>query len=105
MDDESIVGERFESSIDWDAEWKKVVEDRDQPLQRPGKYKSQPEIAAIKGINKTAKNVFEASQELKSKLPQATNIRSLQGDWKFWIGVIFILSFGLSILSAAGQTQ
>lgn len=104
-DDESLVGEQFESSVDWDAEWIKVVEDRDQPPQRPGKYKSQAEIAAIKATNKVAKNVFEASQDMKSKLPQAPSIRSLQGDWKFWIGIIVILSFGLSILSVAGQTQ
>ena len=30
------IGEQFEGSVDWDAEWKKVVENRDQPDKRPG---------------------------------------------------------------------
>ena len=66
--EEEVVGESYEGSVDWDAEWKKVVEDRDQPAERPGKYKSQAEIAAIKTTNKVAKNVFDASQEVKSKV-------------------------------------
>ena len=33
-------------SVDWDAEWQKVVKDQDQPSKRPGKYKTQAEIAA-----------------------------------------------------------
>lgn len=53
--EEEIVGESYEGSVDWDAEWKKVVEDRDQPAQRPGNYKSQAEIGAIKATNKVAK--------------------------------------------------
>ena len=85
-------------SVDWDAEWKKVVEDRDQPKQRPGQYKSQVEIEAIKATNKVAKNVFQASQEVKSNTVQ--NWSSLKGDWKFWIGILVIVSFGLSILTA-----
>lgn len=83
FDEELLVGEQFESSVDWDAEWKKVVANQDQPEKRPGKYKSQVEISAIKTTNKVAKNVFDASKELKSKLPSTPsvpNIRSLQGD-------------------------
>eukprot|EP00584_Thalassiosira_punctigera_P008975 CAMPEP_0172525752 /NCGR_PEP_ID=MMETSP1067-20121228/770_1 /TAXON_ID=265564 ORGANISM="Thalassiosira punctigera, Strain Tpunct2005C2" /NCGR_SAMPLE_ID=MMETSP1067 /ASSEMBLY_ACC=CAM_ASM_000444 /LENGTH=144 /DNA_ID=CAMNT_0013309091 /DNA_START=272 /DNA_END=703 /DNA_ORIENTATION=+ len=79
--EEEIVGETYEGSVDWDAEWKKVVEDRDQPTERPGSYKSQAEIAAIKATNKVAKNVYDASREAKAKLPSAPSIRSLQGDW------------------------
>ena len=82
VDEDAIVGERYEGSVDWDAEWKKVVENRDQPTQRPGKYRSQAEIVAIKATNKVAKNVFEASQDMKAKLPKAPSIRSLQGDWR-----------------------
>lgn len=97
------IGEQFEGSVDWDAEWKKVVENRDQPAKRPGpRYKSELEINAIKTTNKVAKNVFDASKEIKASLP---SIRSLQGDWKFWIGIIVVVSFGLSILSVSGQSQ
>lgn len=81
-DDDAFVGEKFEGSVDWDAEWKKVVENRDQPAQRPGKYKSQVEIAAIKTTNKVAKNVYDASREMKESLPKPPSIRSLQGDWR-----------------------
>ena len=105
--DEEIVGagDSYEGSVDWDAEWKKVVENRDQPEKRPGEYKSPAEIAAIKATNKVAKNVFDASQEMKSKMPQAPSMRSLQGDWRFWIGILVIVSFGLSILSATSTQQ
>ncbi|KAL3823401.1 hypothetical protein ACHAXA_004276 [Cyclostephanos tholiformis] len=102
--EEEIVGEQYEGSVDWDAEWRKVVQNRDQPTQRPGSYKSPVEIAAIKATNKVAKNVFDASQDMKSSLPSAPSIRSLQGDWRFWIGIIVILSFGLSILTATSST-
>mmetsp|Transcript_21094 Transcript_21094/g.50906 ORF Transcript_21094/g.50906 Transcript_21094/m.50906 type:complete len:182 (-) Transcript_21094:326-871(-) len=102
--EEEVVGDQYEGSVDWDAEWKKVVDDRDQPSQRPGNYKSPAEIAAIKATNKVAKNVFDASQDMKSNLPSAPSIRSLQGDWRFWIGILVILSFGLSILSATSST-
>jgi len=98
--EDEIIGDKYEGSVDWDAEWKNVVNDQNQPKQRPGNYKSQPEIAAIKATNKVAKNVYDASKEMKASLPAAPSIRSLQGDWRFWIGIIVIVSFGLSILTA-----
>lgn len=99
--EEEIVGEKYEGNVDWDAEWQKVVQNRDQPTTRPGNYKSPVEIAAIKATNKVAKNVFDASQDMKSNMPSALpSFQSLQGDWRFWIGIIVIVSFGLSILSA-----
>jgi len=101
--EDEVIGEQYEGSVDWDDEWKKVVQNRDQPEERPGKYKSQAEIATIKATNKVAKNVYEASQEAKAKLPTAPSIRSLQGDWRFWIGILLIVSFGLSVLSATSQ--
>ena len=100
--EEEMIGESYESSVDWDAEWKKVVKNQDQPAERPGNYKTPAEIAAIKATNKVAKNVFDASQEMKSKMP-APNMMALQGDWRFWIGIMVIVSFGLSILSATSQ--
>lgn len=103
--EEEMIGESFESSVDWDAEWKKVVKNQDQPSERPGQYKTQAEIAAIKATNKVAKNVFDASQEMKSKMPEAPNMMALQGDWRFWIGILVIVSFGLSILSATSTQQ
>jgi len=101
--EEEIIGEQYEGSVDWDSEWKKVVQDRDQPSQRPGKYKSEAEIAAIKATNKVAKNVYQATNEMKSNMPSAPSIRSMQGDWRFWIGILVIVSFGLSLLSATSM--
>lgn len=103
--EEEIVGEKYEGSVDWDAEWKKVVENRDQPSQRPGTYKSPVEISVIKATNKVAKNVFDASKDMKSNLPSVPSFRSLQGDWRFWIGMLLIVSFGLSILSVTSSTS
>jgi len=102
-DSDEIVGDQYQGSVDWDAEWKKVVEDRDQPAERPGKYKTQAEISAIKTTNKVAKNVYDASREVQSKIPSAPSIRSLQGDGRFWVGMLAILAFGLAILSATSS--
>jgi len=102
-DSDEIVGDQYQGSVDWDAEWKKVVEDRDQPAERPGKYKTQAEISAIKATNKVAKNVYDASREVQSKIPSAPSIRSLQGDGRFWVGMLAILAFGLAILSATSS--
>ena len=104
--DEKIisVGDSYEGSVDWDAEWKKVVENRDQPSQRPGNYKSPVEISVIKATNKVAKNVFDASKDMKANMLSVPSIRSLQGDWRFWIGMLLIVSFGLSILSVSSST-
>lgn len=107
-DDDFLGGDgEYEGSVDWDEEWKKVVKNKDQPEKRPGNYKSQAEIAAIKTTNKVAKNVYDASRDLKESMPRAPslpNIRSLSGDWKFWIGMIAIVSFGFAIISVSGQT-
>jgi hypothetical protein len=103
--EEEIVGETYEGTVDWDAEWRKVMENRDQPSQRPGNYKSPVEISVIKTTNKVAKNVFDASKDMKANMPSIPSIRSLQGDWRFWIGILLIVSFGLSILSVTSSTS
>lgn len=91
-----------DSNIDWDSEWKKVVQN-DGKLStgeaRPGKdyYKSEAEIATIKAANKAAVKASEVSSSAIEKLPQ---LNSFTGDWKFWIGILVIVSVGLSVLSA-----
>lgn len=76
--------EEYTGSVDWDAEWKKVVASEGQMStgsERPGKsfYKSEAEIAAIKATNKAAEKVVEASSGVANAMP---DIRSLSGDWK-----------------------
>lgn len=93
----------YKGDIDWDSEWKKVVANKDQPIERPGKdfYKSKAEISAIKAANKASEKVVEAA----SSIPSLPSFDSIKGDWKFWIGVLAIVSVGFSLLSASGQQQ
>lgn len=81
MDDE------YTGSVDWDAEWKKVMEKekRGEPIERPGKdfYKSDAELAAIRAANKAQQQV----QKMSTKMPSVPNmnVRSLSGDWRVCI--------------------
>lgn len=84
--------EEYTGTVDWDAEWKKVVASEGKTPSgsaRPGKdfYKSEAEIAAIKAANKAAERAAEASSSVLNSLP---DVRSLSGDWK----VSFLL-FGM----------
>mmetsp|Transcript_29124 Transcript_29124/g.62415 ORF Transcript_29124/g.62415 Transcript_29124/m.62415 type:complete len:174 (-) Transcript_29124:207-728(-) len=92
----------YSGSVDWDAEWKKVVE-KDGKLdsgdERPGKdfYKSEAEIAAIKAANTATQKAAEAGSSVANSLP---DVRSLSGDWRFWIAILALVSVGLSLLTA-----
>mmetsp|Transcript_19988 Transcript_19988/g.37902 ORF Transcript_19988/g.37902 Transcript_19988/m.37902 type:complete len:179 (-) Transcript_19988:484-1020(-) len=84
-EEEMIGSPAYESSVDWDAEWKKVVRDqkrgvlpqnnKNKPRPGDGYYKSEAEIKAIQAANKAA---FEA-QKVKASLP---SWQMLKGDWK-----------------------
>jgi hypothetical protein len=94
----------YTGSVDWDAEWKKVVKSEGKTVagERPGKdfYKSESEIAAIKVANKATEQASGVASKIADSLP---DIRSLSGDWKFWIAILAIVSVGLSLLSAPGM--
>lgn len=87
----------YDGDVDWDAEWKKVVEKRDQPSTRPGQYKNEVERAMLK----TTKATSEQLKKVKIVKPDI-NIKSLQGDPKFWFAILAIISVGVSLISAAG---
>lgn len=103
--DEFSVGETYDGDVDWDSEWKKVVQNQDQPSERPGKdfYKNDVE----KAIGKTAK----AAQEQISKIPkvkvdmpsQPRVPMSLSGDAKLWLAIIAIVSIGSAVIGASGN--
>jgi len=95
--------DKYEGDIDWDTEWKKVVANKGQPAERPGKdfYKSEAQISAIKAANKASEKVVEAAKSI----PTVPSFDSVKGDWKFWVGVLAILSIGISVISASGQSQ
>jgi hypothetical protein len=77
--EELLPDVRYESSIDWDAEWKKVKTGQGQPNERPGKnfYKNEAEIAAIKAANRAA----DAAQRQYNRV-RMPSFASLQGDWR-----------------------
>lgn len=90
----------FESSVDWDEEWKKVVKNQDQPQQRPGSdfYKSDAEVSVTKAVNRAADSVQRATNDIR--LPSTSNLTS---DWRFWIGIIAFVSVVTAVLQAPPQ--
>ena len=70
------------ATVDWDAEWKKVVKDQQagKSVERPGEgyYKSEAEIAAIRAANKATEQMGRAA----SQMPSMPSFDSLKGDWK-----------------------
>jgi hypothetical protein len=94
----------YVGDVDWDAEWKKVVQDKDSKRPRPGSkfYKTDVEIALTKTVNKAASKVVKVSSQLD--VPKM-NWNSLKGDWKFWLAILAMLSVGTSVLSGMGMSQ
>lgn len=92
----------YTGSVDWDAEWKKVVASEGKVgvgKERPGQgyYKSEAEIQAIKAANAATEKITEAGSSVTNSLP---DFRSLSGDWRFWIAILAFVSVGLSLLTA-----
>mmetsp|Transcript_106 Transcript_106/g.123 ORF Transcript_106/g.123 Transcript_106/m.123 type:complete len:162 (+) Transcript_106:162-647(+) len=87
----------YDGDIDWDEEWKKVVKEKGQNADRPGKdfYKNDVERAAAKATRVANEQI----SKVKIVKPDI-NIRSLSGDARFWIAMLAILSVGLALISA-----
>ncbi|CAB9511035.1 expressed unknown protein [Seminavis robusta] len=102
--DDEFPTDDSDLSVDWDAEWKKVMEKEKagEPIERPGKdfYKSEAEITAIRAANKASTEV----QKISSKVPSPPSMSSLTGDWRFWIGILALISIGSAVLSAQGPS-
>uniref|UniRef100_A0A7S3PWT8 Uncharacterized protein n=1 Tax=Chaetoceros debilis TaxID=122233 RepID=A0A7S3PWT8_9STRA len=95
--------DNYESDIDWDAEWKKVVETKGQDSSsRPGKdfYKNDVQRAAAKASRQASDQI----SKVKIVKPDI-NIRSLQGDPKFWIGMLALISIGLALATAPDMSS
>jgi hypothetical protein len=84
---------------DWDAEWKKVVQNQNQPTQRPGKdfYKTPAEIAAIRATNR-------AAEEAAKKMAAMPTWESLKGDWKVRLCLCLFVQLSLSHTHTHTQT-
>jgi hypothetical protein len=93
----------YKGTIDWDAEWKKVVENKSQPKQRPGQgyYKSEAEIAVTKVVNKASQKAVDASKNF----PRIRLNGDLSRDWRVWIGILVIISVLTSVLTAPPQVD
>jgi hypothetical protein len=92
---EELIGGSPSSSIDWDAEWKKVVKEQKvgSAGERPGQnyYKSEAEIAAIQATNEAAKQVVRAQASIPAW-------ESVKGDWKVrWISLLCACVCALSL--------
>lgn len=95
--DDEKVG--YSGTVDWDAEWKKVVENGDTlKKDRPSPYKSDAEIAAIRAANKARAETIK----VVSEMPSAPSFDDVKSDWKFWVGVLAVISIGTSLWSASG---
>lgn len=70
----------YTGSVDWDAEWKKVMANQGQPDQRPGKgyYKSEAELAALRAANQARETAIQAT----SSMPSMPTWDSVKNDWK-----------------------
>jgi len=93
--------------VDWDSEWQKVVKNKDQPDKRPSGGKAD---VRVEGKSEVQISVEEALIEARSKIPKISieslpTFRSLDGDFKFWIGVLIVVSIGLSLLQGAGVSS
>ena len=85
------MGETYDGDVDWDAEWKKVVKNQDQPEERPGKdfYKNEVE----KALGKTTKAVQEQISKIpnvKVEMPKPRVHMSLTGDAKVCLNCVAI---------------
>jgi hypothetical protein len=110
-DDES----EYTGSVDWDAEWKKVVADDGKLArgERPGQdfYKSEAEVAAIKATNRAAFKAAEMRADVSNSMSMP-DMKSLSGDpkvssntnailifaslkYRSWLITLLPLSFGL----------
>ena len=85
-DDFGMDDEKYEGDIDWDGEWKKVVQEQGNSADRPGKdfYKNDFERA----VTKTGRAAVNQIESAKSKLPDVkfvqpkVNMKSLSSDGK-----------------------
>jgi hypothetical protein len=82
--DTTPSGDSYEGEIDWDAEWKKVVQQKGQKVDRPGKdfYKSDAQKVAAKATRVASEQI----RKIKVVQPDV-NLKMLTGDAKFWIGI------------------
>jgi hypothetical protein len=71
-------------SVDWDAEWKKVVANQGQPEERPGKgyYKSEAELAALRAANQAREKALQTA----ANIPSLPTWNAVKGDWKVRVG-------------------
>jgi hypothetical protein len=95
------------SNIDWDAEWKKVVESSKSssvsnadlpPRPAKGYYKSDAEVWFTKTVNRSARSV----ETQISKLPQM-NTATIWKDGRVWILILAIVSVLIAVGTAPPQ--
>eukprot|EP00543_Licmophora_paradoxa_P001914 CAMPEP_0202454300 /NCGR_PEP_ID=MMETSP1360-20130828/12077_1 /ASSEMBLY_ACC=CAM_ASM_000848 /TAXON_ID=515479 /ORGANISM="Licmophora paradoxa, Strain CCMP2313" /LENGTH=155 /DNA_ID=CAMNT_0049073593 /DNA_START=46 /DNA_END=513 /DNA_ORIENTATION=- len=104
-EDDKLIGKddfEYTGNVDWDNEWKKVVRNEGQPAERPGKgyYKTDAEIFVTKNVNKATEKIVETTSQIR-----VPSFQSLSGDWRFWVGILAVVSVLSSVIAGAGQVQ
>jgi len=105
VNDDSPRSSEFEesgSTIDWDSEWKKVVlEDESSAVSRePGRAAWTDADRAKHKVTIVAMDAKIAAGKVTKSMP---SVDSLTGDWRFWLGVIAVISFGSAFIGSVGQ--
>lgn len=99
-------GDSYTGDIDWDGEWKKVVEQRGQKqikAKRPGQYKSEVEIAATKVTRAAQDQVLKTVKVIKQQSPSYGMDMDWKKDPKVWIGILALISVALAVWTAPSQ--
>ena len=89
--------------VDWDSEWKKVVQNKNQPPTRPGSnyYKNDVQRAIGKGTRQVQESVVKNVLPTIQKSRNQFSFSSLKNDAKFWFAILAAISIGSAVLSAA----
>mmetsp|Transcript_22676 Transcript_22676/g.64844 ORF Transcript_22676/g.64844 Transcript_22676/m.64844 type:complete len:239 (-) Transcript_22676:1986-2702(-) len=83
----------YRGGVDWDAEWKKVLEGQQDKIQRP------KGTEVLTDFQKTQKKL----QSNLSRIP--SSLSDYVGDWRFWLVVILALSFIASFVTTFNRPQ
>jgi len=98
--DKDSASASSEEPFDWDEDWKRVVRGEIKPVEKGLAPPSEVEKVVLKAKKK--------AKEIQSSLPKVQPAR--QGrvgfadkdkDWKFWVGILAVLSIGTSVLSSS----
>ena len=87
-------------SIDWDEEWKKVKSGEIKPVE-PGLAPVSETDKILFKVKNTISSVAKRGPAIKLQPVKMTSFDT--GDWKFWLLLVLLCSFGVSFISAVSM--